>query len=345
VEPYNNPNYKDGYNTDNPTGEGQPERPPNPYTQPGPTPSQQPNPYYGNYPSNPYQQPNPYQQAPGVPPQNPYDTGAPTSHYYQPPTPTTDDNRGVIKGTTLNSKPRWTYILLGIIGVVFLGQMVTGSGLEGQSLDKLMEAGALVKSNVQDGEWWRLITPIFLHFGIMHILFNALALFAFGTQLEQLIGSPRYLIIFFLSGIGGNILALAMQTSDTYTAGASGAIFGLLGAMIGFIYRNRARLGAGGTSILRNLLFTAALNLVFTISIPGISIGGHLGGMLVGLFLGYFLSPLHVRQTIGAAAGTLSVRTRDFALEWWPILATVAIELVVLFVALQGAHATNPLFR
>jgi membrane associated rhomboid family serine protease len=137
-----------------------------------------------------------------------------------------------------------------------------------------------------------------------------------------------------------------MQNPNSITAGASTAIFGLLGALIGFFYRNRATMGAWGRANLQSLLITAGINFVFTLSIPGISLGGHLGGAIVGLFLGYFLSPLQVRQTIGANAGAGMVRARDFAMEWWPIVATLAVEALVLFIALQGSATSSfPGFR
>ncbi len=362
MEQPDNPYYRNGDKMDKPTSNDGPEseRPANPYLNPyqgfpavdaDAKNNLPPNPYQGNpynptpnsYQANPYGTPlpNPYQANPySAPPPNSYPNVQPTPGYYQQQAaPATTTQQRVIRDPRRTTVPHWTYILTGIIAAVFVGQMVTGGGFDGSSIDKLLEAGAMVKSKVQAGEWWRLVTPIFLHFGVIHILFNSIALYAFGMQLEQLIGSRRFVLIFFLSGIAGNILALALQSGNTITAGASGAIFGLLGAAIGYFYRNREVMGAWGRSNLRSLLFTAGLNFVFTLSIPGISLGGHLGGILAGLALGYMLSPLQVRRTIGPGAESFAVRVRDFALEWWIVGAVIIVELLVLFYGLQGTSS------
>ncbi len=290
--------------------------------------------------ANPYQSPYPtptYQK-----PESPY-TSAGGSYAYThsaPAQPVTQQPRRVILGATLNQDTRWTRIILVIIGLFFVGQMFTGGSILGDRVDQLTEWGALTKPGVMDGEWWRLITSMFLHVGILHIAFNAMALFALGMQLEQLMGSKRFLLIFFLTGIGGNILTLLVNPVPS--VGASGGIFGLLGALIAFFYRNRDRLGPWGQANLRSLLITAGINFVITISIPQVNQMAHLGGLLAGLFLGYFLSPWHVRKTIGAGTQTLNYRIKDLALEWWPVPALIALELFMLYLSFQ---TSQPVFR
>lgn len=344
------------YSEDN----NQNQRPPNPYLRPTPaqghanqpddyTPtwpaadpgpaSGGPYPYTGNPaqppPSNPYQSPynSTYQKV-----EPPYvSSGGAYSYnntYPQKTGTIAEQPRRVSLGATLNRNPRWTQILLGIIVVFFMGQMVTGGSLLGDRVDELTIWGALTKPGILQGEWWRLVTPMFLHVGILHILFNGIALFALGIQVEQLMGSKRFLLIFFLTGIGGNLLSLLLNPVPS--VGASGGIFGLLGALIAFFYRNRDRLGAWGQANLRSLLFTAGINFFITISIPQVNQLAHLGGLLAGLFLGYFLSPWQIRRTIGANARALNYRLQDFALEWWPVPALILLEVVMFYLSLQG---------
>ncbi len=345
----------DRYSNSNDSTEEQSQanRPANPYINPGFNPNYQPDPTAAGANQdaqtyNPYYSANggsnPYYQAPinsdGLP-FSPYqNVSYPTDTRNQPNPPQTTKNSGLqiderqraLLGERLRAKPVWTYVFLAVIGLVFLGQMMTGGSIDG-NLDGLMLQGALIKSDVQQGEWWRLITPIFLHFGIMHILFNSMALYALGTQLEQLVGQIRYVSIFFVSGLGGSVLVLLLQSNQTITAGASGAVFGLMGALIGYFYRNRAVMGAWGAANLKNLLITAGLNFAFTLAIPGISLFGHLGGALAGLALGYLLSPLQVRRT-GSQA--LALGPPNFLAVWWPVAAVLVVEGVMLFLALQS---------
>ncbi len=335
-----NPNFQDGSNQTDPEQSGENRRPVNPYwsatpADGAPNSSPAPNPYT----VNPYQSSNPYASS-ANPYSNPYQTNlsdAPSQNPYS-------DGNGYVQAqgaSVTGVRPRavvpyCTYVLLAIIGLVFVGQMTTGGSFDGRDLDEFMAAGGLIEREVRAGEWWRLITPIFLHFGVTHLLFNAIALFVFGMQLEALIGRVRFVTIFFLSGLGGNVLALLLQKDGGVTAGASGAIFGLMGALIGFFLLNRANTGAWGQANLRSLLITAGINLVFTISIPNISLGGHLGGAIVGLFLGYFMSPLLGRIPAGATPQSSQIQPRNLIMTIWPVLAVLAVEIVVVFLILQG---------
>jgi rhomboid protease GluP len=359
VDQFNDSNYSEDNN--------QNQRPANPYLRPTP-PQGQANKPDGYIPAWPATGPeaasggpdrNPFAGTPAQPPtSNPYQT--PTNPYQKVESPyvssggaytyrnaypqnagaATEQPRRVILGATLNRSARWTQILLGIIVLFFVGQMLTGGSLLGDRVDELTIWGALTKPGVVQGEWWRLVTSMFLHVGILHILFNGIALFALGMQAEQLMGSKRFLLIFFLTGIGGNILTLLLNPVPS--VGASGGIFGLLGALVAFFYRNRDRLGAWGHANLRSLLFTVGINFFITISIPQVNQLAHLGGLLTGLFLGYFFSPWHIRRTIGPGTRALTYRLQDFVLEWWPVPALIALELLMFYLALQG---NQPGFR
>ncbi len=301
-------------------------------------------------PSNPYQSSSLYSS-------NPYGQAAPqpepaykiagssysyTNSYTPNAAPAANQPRRVILGATMSQVPRWTQIILGVIVLFFIGQIITGGGdIMGNRLDPLEQWGMLTKQGVATGEWWRLVTSMFLHAGILHILFNGLALYALGMQVEVMMGSRRFLLIFFLTGIGGNILTLLVNPVPS--VGASGGIFGLLGALIAFFYRNRDRLGAWGQANLRSLLITAGLNFVITFSIPQVNQMAHIGGLVTGLFLGYFLSPWQVKKTIGAGTQAVSYRLQDWAMEWWSVPTLVILEVALLYFALLSGP--GPIYR
>ena len=135
----------------------------------------------------------------------------------------------------------------------------------------------LTAAGVTHGEWWRLITSAFLHYGPLHLGMNMLSLYFVGSVLEQVIGRWRYVLLYLVAGLAGAAGAL-VKTPNSATVGASGAIFGVLGAL--FILERRGNIATGG-----QVLMFIVLNLVFTFAIPGISIGGHLGGLAAGLLL------------------------------------------------------------
>jgi membrane associated rhomboid family serine protease len=151
-------------------------------------------------------------------------------------------------------------------------------------------------AGVAHGEWWRLITSAFLHYGPLHLALNMFSLYFVGSVLEQVIGRWRYLLLYLASGLAGAAGALIV-TPDSSTAGASGAIFGVLGALL--VLERRGHIGTGG-----QVLGMIVLNLVFTFAIPGISIGGHLGGLLGGLvlMLAFMRFPRSWQLGVGSAA-------------------------------------------
>ena len=146
-----------------------------------------------------------------------------------------------------------------------------------------------VRSALADhGEWYRLVTSGFVHFGIIHVAFNMLLLFQLGQLLEPAIGRVRFGLLYFAALLGGSAGALLMQPNSLH-GGASGAVFGLMGAaFVGM--RNR-----GVNPFSSGLGATLMLNLVLTFAIPGISIGGHIGGIIGGAAAGWVvLAPRHV---------------------------------------------------
>lgn len=165
------------------------------------------------------------------------------------------------------------------------------SVMGGASGDALIGFGAKVNNFIVEGQYWRLLTPVFLHIGLVHLLFNEYALSIFGRQLENLFGTARFAVIYLLAGIAGNVASFAF--SPALSAGASGAIFGIIGAMAMFFVRNRDLLGEMGRQQFRSLLGLIAINIFLGFSLPGIDNFGHMGGLAAGLALGALLSPTY----------------------------------------------------
>lgn len=174
-----------------------------------------------------------------------------------------------------------TTILIGLNVAVFLAQLATGSSWNALS-GRLYVEGALFGPLVADGDWWRLITSAFLHAGVVHLLFNMVALWWFGRLLETYLGSTRYLALYFASALAGAAGALLLSPT-TPTVGASGAVFGILGA--GLVLERRRIYVFGGAALL-----IVAINVIFTFTIGNISIGGHVGGLIGGVVSMLFLS-------------------------------------------------------
>ena len=172
------------------------------------------------------------------------------------------------------SGARVTKGLIGVNVLVFVLQLLEGGDPNGRA-GEIWQRGSLVGFWVADGEWWRLITSGFIHASIIHLLFNMLMLWWFGTALETLLGRGRYLGLYFVSLLGGAAGALLATQANQLTVGASGAVFGILGAGVVLERRQIMVFGGGAISVV-------VLNLALTFLIPGISIGGHIGGLAAG---------------------------------------------------------------
>ncbi len=178
-----------------------------------------------------------------------------------------------------------TFGLIGVTVLVFAAQWL-GNALVGA--DVVLYYGAKINDQLAAGQAWRLITPVFLHASLLHIGVNMYSLWALGPAVERFFGHGRFLAIYLLAGISGVLLSLVMSPNPS--VGASGAIFGLLGALAAFLYLHRATFGQFGAVQLRQLLFVALINLGLGLS-PGIDNWGHVGGMLAGAGLAWFLGP------------------------------------------------------
>jgi membrane associated rhomboid family serine protease len=191
-------------------------------------------------------------------------------------------------GGRVSTTPVVTYTLIAINVVAFVLQ----------SADRGLERRyALAASAVAgDGQYERLVTAAFLHYGIAHLLLNMWALFVVGQPLEQWLGRLRFTALYGLSALGGSVLVYLLAAPNTLTAGASGAIFGLFGAI--FVVAKRLNYDVRGIAVL------IVINLVFTFTFSGISWQGHVGGLITGsaLALAYAYAPRQSRTLVQVGA-------------------------------------------
>lgn len=148
--------------------------------------------------------------------------------------------------------------------------------------------GMKVNELIIQGQLWRLLTPMFLHGSIFHIGFNMYALIIIGSEIERRFGHARFLMLYILGSLGGNVLSFLISPANSL--GASTSIFGLLGAEMVFFYQNRAMFGAGARRALQSVITVAAINFLIGLS-PGIDNWGHLGGLVAGLIFTWFGGP------------------------------------------------------
>ena len=183
----------------------------------------------------------------------------------------------------ISSKPYLTYTLIGLnlfyfLIMVFAGLHLFPNPIEGSTDQRvLIDFGAKVNTLIQAGEAWRLLASIFIHIGIIHLVFNLYALWALGPLTEKSLGHRRFFMIYISSGLGGSIASFLF--SPALSAGASGAIFGLLGALLYYSYK-RPALWKSGLGI--NLVVVILVNLGFGLVQPGIDNFAHLGGLITG---------------------------------------------------------------
>lgn len=181
---------------------------------------------------------------------------------------------------TRKQRPSATYFLVIINIIVYLLMTVAGGS---ENTNVLVAFGAKVNQLIGQGEWWRLFTPMFIHIGLQHIVLNMVTLYFIGLQIEAVFGKWRFVILYLISGLGGNIASFVF--SPSISAGASTSIFGLFGAflMLGESYRQNLYIRATAKQFL--ILVILNLGLGFT----GIDIAGHIGGLLAGFLTAYVL--------------------------------------------------------
>jgi len=215
---------------------------------------------------------------------------------------------------------RLTYALLGLIVVVFLAQ----SSLKPLfGYDPIIALGMKENWRIAHGELWRLFTPIFIHGGVAHLLLNAYALYSLGREIEWFYGPLRFGLIFLLAGLSGSAASLLLNPSPS--VGASGAIFGLVGAEGVLLYKNRGVFGAHSRRALQNVVAVVLLNLFIGLQ-GGIDNWAHLGGLAGGALLSWFIGPQWsaVSAPVFAAEITLEDQHALTGARWLAVLGFTA---------------------
>ncbi|MGO9955282.1 MAG: rhomboid family intramembrane serine protease [Solirubrobacteraceae bacterium] len=229
------------------------------------------------------------------------------------------------------SAPIVTQVLIAINVIVFIAETATGAPLGGGGGGTIWFHGALFGPAVTNfnpypfytgtDQYYRLLTSGFLHDGVLHILFNMVFLYFMGPLLEPAIGKLNFAVVYFVSLLSGSFGALLFQP-DVPTIGASTACFGVLGALIVVAHYRRISIWQSGLGL------TLVINIVFTLSVAGISLGGHLGGVVGGAICGWLIVQIGERRRMPALAiaGCL----------------LVAVISVVGAVAVAGGHGLTP---
>ena len=198
--------------------------------------------------------------------------------------------------------PWATYTILLLQVIVFGWEILQGGS---ENISALVAAGAKVNGLVAQGQWWRLITPIFVHIGWQHILINSLTLYFMGQQLEFLYGPLKFIGLYLLSGIGGNLMSFAFGSSASLSAGASTSLFGLFGLYVtlGLIFRKNEVIRQWA----QQFLLLIILNLGTDIFMGGIDIWGHIGGALTGCLLGFVISVPQMQNSLSRLGRIISI--------------------------------------
>ena len=184
-----------------------------------------------------------------------------------------------------------TSVLLALNVAIFALMLAWGVDPMQPSIDSLIQWGANYGPRTTQGEWWRMFTCMFLHIGVLHLLFNMIALWNVGGFMEQVLGHTGFLVLYLLAGLLGSMASVAWNPF-VVSAGASGAIFGLYGGLLAFLVRHRDRQQHAFLAALRtNTLAFLGYNVVFGFIIPGIDMAAHLGGLAGGFMCGFVLMP------------------------------------------------------
>ena len=243
-------------------------------------------------------------------------------------------------GVSGADRPTVTHALLLLNLLLWITLEVSGGSTNAQNL---IDFGALSAPLIVDGEYWRLFTAMFLHAGVMHILANSLSLFIFGQIVERTHGHARFALIYVLAGLFGSVASLTLNSTGV-GVGASGAVFGIVGALAAYFVANRRVMGDLGRQNLVGLLVLVGINVVFGLTAPGIDNWAHMGGLASGFLLGMALGP---RYRYGTPAGPFQmpgtrvlIDVNSMARRWYVVPAAVAVLVGVLWIGLAAQPET-----
>ncbi len=246
----------------------------------------------------------------------------------------------VINQIPLTRQPIMVWLLIAINSLIY-AVLLFGMN-ERQAFEVYQSAWSNRGQVLGDGEYYRLFTAMFLHsYGLpVHIVFNMYALYVIGQSTNVLFGHVRFLIIYILGGLLGSVLSILLNTANTYSVGASGAVFAIFAAQIAYLYRNREVLGPAAMQQLRSALVIAGLNFAVGIfsalgsgSGPSIDNWGHIGGFLGGLILGWRLTPLYQMKIDATRRDTVIIEDGNQSNQRYQIVIGFTIGLLLLLLA------------
>lgn len=225
--------------------------------------------------------------------------------------------------------PPMTRLLITLNVLVFVVMLFGGAGFWHSPNTVQLTWGANFAPATADGQWWRLASAMFLHFGALHLGMNMLALWDGGKLVERMFGAVRFVVIYLVSGVGGNLLSLVIQGNDAVSGGASGAIFGIYGALLAYVWFGRKQMQAQEFRwLFWGALLFSALTIAMGYIIPGIDNSAHIGGFVTGMVMATLLLPVTI------------VPSKQLTLTQW--LAAV-LWVVALFVLVT--HLPTPKYR
>lgn len=235
------------------------------------------------------------------------------------------------------ARPRAVWVLLALNIVIFaiptvlqiIGLRVGGLPIN----DLLLDLGQKDNAGIAGGEYYRFLTSMFLHGGLLHIGFNAWALYAIGPESERIYGTPRFLALYFIAGFAGGVASYLR--SPIPAVGASGAIFGLIGGLAAFYYSSRKLLGEISRQQLGSLVTVIMINLLIGFSTPRIDNNAHIGGLIGGALVGWLLAP---RFELDERLFPPQIVRRSLPFGW-------AGALVVLAILVAAVMTMNPPIR
>ena len=216
--------------------------------------------------------------------------------------------------------------LLFFVGVLFTG------GTDGRAgLLNLIDWGAKFGPLIADGEYWRLVLPMFLHVGFFHLLTNLFGLIIFGSMVERIFGARNFVAIYLAAGVIGNVASFV--AGPNLSVGASGAVFGIFGAFGVYLLLNRRLLGQVGRQQLTSIGVIVAINIVFGLSVSGIDNAAHIGGLVAGGLIAFFIAPRE--RLVEVSASFSFVGTPRMALQTGqqPVSRLVMAVVVVTVIA------------
>ena len=216
----------------------------------------------------------------------------------------------------LKTAPVTTLLLISFIGL-FIIQVLTGVDANNPSTEELVKWGANALPFTMDNEPWRLVSSAFLHIGLMHLLFNGFAMYFFGQIAEPMFGSVKFLALFLLAAIGGNLLnnhvtwqSIVDGTGQAgLSAGASGGIMGIGAALL---IAALFKISVNGMVLnLKSLVFIMGINLVYGFAVPGIDNAGHIGGAITGFIIALAFA-ISYRQRMAAVIQNTAINQNDY---------------------------------